>query len=189
MLVESMECRGSCIFRRLALELRCFREPLPSLRMLEARAFDLRSHLAMVPKSARKSCTPFGGPRRSHLSTLTTCSTHELASSCARFRAHPRATCSVVRKKLSPSARSRSRTCPVTPLLSLQHSRTHPLRAFIFSVLSSRKFGVLVSKIAVLLELLNLPTRPPGTRTLQLSPQLPRARKISPTRLAALPTQ
>lgn len=42
---------------------------------------------------------------------------------------------------------------------------------------------------ATLLELLSLPTRPPGTRLLRLSPQPPRARKISPTRLAALPTQ
>lgn len=46
----------------------------------DARAFDLRPHLAMVTKSARKSCTPFGGPRRLRLSTLTTCSTYELAS-------------------------------------------------------------------------------------------------------------
>jgi hypothetical protein len=42
---------------------------------------------------------------------------------------------------------------------------------------------------ATLLELLSLPTRPPGSQVLQLSPQPPRARKISPTRLAALPTQ
>jgi hypothetical protein len=42
---------------------------------------------------------------------------------------------------------------------------------------------------ATLLELLSLPTRPPGTRVLRLSPQPPRTRKISPTRLAVLPTQ
>lgn len=79
------------------------------------------------------------------------------------------------------------------PPRGVQHlaapARTHSLRAFIFSVLSSRKFGLFVSDQAALLELLSLPTRPPGSQTPQLSPHHPPPRKISLVRLAALPTR
>jgi hypothetical protein len=88
-----------------------------------------------------------------------------------------------------PVARSRytrPRTCPIHVS---RRERTHSLRAFIFSVLSSRKFGSFVSERTALLELLSLPTKAPGVQTLKLSSQIPRSRKLSLVRLAALPNQ
>lgn len=89
MLVDSMECRGSCIFRRLALELRCFREPLPSLRMLESSRIRLtfppcdgsrsllesRAHLsvALAARIFRRSrrARPTSSRVRAHVAVLT----------------------------------------------------------------------------------------------------------------------
>lgn len=143
-LLAKLGCRGSCIFRRMALEPRCFREPLPSLRMLESsRIRPTFPPCGGCEVRSRESCTPFGGPRRSHLAMLPTCSTHELANSCSHFRMLTFAQrVWLFPEKLAPLVRTRSRTCPVH---TLRRFRTHPLRAFNFSVLSSRKFGRLVS--------------------------------------------
>lgn len=156
----------------------------------KARAFDLRAHLAAVARSARESCTPFGGPRRSHLSTLPTCSTHELANSCSHFRVLTFAQrVRLFHEKLAPLARTRHArvwlrlaTLPNTPT-----ARVHLQRIVIEKVWPPRLRCRRLE--ATLLELLSLPTRPPGTRVLRLSPQPPRTRKISPTRLAVLLTQ
>lgn len=104
--------------------------------------------------------------------------------------AHVRATCLAVSRKACAS-RSHPFThvsglhlaaLPNTPTARVQ------LQRFVIEKvwpprLRCRRFE------ATLLELVSLPTRPPGTQLLQLSLQPPRARKISPTRLAALPTQ
>jgi len=61
------------------------------------------------------------------------------------------------RSRSRPAARcTRPHTCSGH---ALRRYRTHSLRAFIFSVLSSRKFGSSVSVRTILLELPSLPTR------------------------------
>jgi len=187
--LRSLECRGSCIFRRLALEPRCFREPFPSLRMLEARAFDLRSHLAAVAKIRSRVVHTFRWP-----SPFASFDTFDVLDPRARefvltlSRAHVRATCTAVSPEACASRLHPPRTCLVTPCGAPEHthcarsSSAYCHRESLASRLRCRRSA------ATLLELLSLPTRPPSTRLLRLSPQPPRARKISPTRLAALLT-
>ena len=93
---------------------------------------------------------------------------------------------SICPRLVARSRYTRLRTCSVH---ASRRERTHSLRAFIFSVLSSRKFGSPVSERPALLELLSLPTKAPGVQTPKFSPRLPRSRKLSLVRLAALLNQ
>lgn len=100
-----------------------------------------------------------------HLSTLTT-HQHFRAHARACFRAYLRS--HLIRAHIfrlvtaaTASRYARPHTCSIA---SCGRSRTHSLRAFIFSVLSSRKFGSFVSLRAALLELSSLPTRPSRLR-------------------------
>lgn len=189
----------SCILRCLALEPRCFRglscpfgHSKPRIRStlhLAAARDPLEDHATLLRFPGRVAI-PYAITTiaRCDLSLATTSGASSTGSRVPVHVAMLRLAQRVLmfRARLAPLARTIPRTCS---LRVLRRYRTHSLRAFIFSVLSSRKFGVSVSEIAALLELLRRPTKPPGSQAGQLSPPYPSTRKISPVRLAAHPIQ
>jgi hypothetical protein len=130
-------------------------------------------------------------PIASHLSTLAI-DQHFRAHARARFRVYlPTRTsspCPSFDFVMAGGSFSAHTSTHVFGRIS-RRGPTHSLRAFIFSVLSSRKFGSSVSERTALLELLSLPAKAPGVQIPKFSPRLPRSRKLSLVRLAALPTQ